>query len=447
MENHAVIRDLGEGLVLRSATIADADALAKFNSEIHGNQETKQPDERVGAWTRDLLAVPHPTFKPGDFTIVEDTRTGKVVSSLNLIAQSWSYAGISFPVGRPELVGTDPEYRNRGLIRAQFEVIHQWSAARGHKLQAITGIPYYYRLFGYEMALDLDGGRAGYAVHVPKLKEGEEESYNFRPAQQADWKFVADLYQHASQRYLVQCQRDERLWKYELSGKSANNVNRRAFWIIETLAGEPVGYVGTPSFAWGEMMVAQAYEILPGFSWGEITPAVIRFLVMIGQEHLDKEGKGVQLGAFGFWLGLDHPVYQVARDRLPRVRTPYAWYLRITDLPDFLRLLSPVLEERLSRSLLVGYSGEMKITFYRDGLRMVFEKGKLNTVEPWRPEPEGYSGNAAFPGLTFLQLLFGFRSLEELRFAFPDCWVNGDQNRCLLEALFPKHLSVVWPVD
>ena len=34
-------------------------------------------------------------------------------------------------VGRPEAVGTRPEYRRRGLVRAQFEVIHAWSAERG----------------------------------------------------------------------------------------------------------------------------------------------------------------------------------------------------------------------------------------------------------------------------------------------------------------------------
>jgi hypothetical protein len=53
---------------------------------------------------------------------------------------------------------------------------------RGHKVQAITGIPYYYRLFGYEMALDLAGRRFGFEANVPKLKDGEEEPYRIRPA-------------------------------------------------------------------------------------------------------------------------------------------------------------------------------------------------------------------------------------------------------------------------
>ncbi len=99
---------------------------------------------------------------------------------MNLIPQTWTYAGIPFKVGRPELVGTLPEYRNRGLVRRQFDIIHQWSAEQGEKVQVITGIPYYYRLFGYEMAMNLGGGRAGFPTHIPRLKEGEAEPYHIR---------------------------------------------------------------------------------------------------------------------------------------------------------------------------------------------------------------------------------------------------------------------------
>jgi len=112
------LRDLGDGLVLRRATREDADALVAFNSMIHRRPGTSEPDVGIAAWTHDLVARPHPTTGPGDFTVVEDTRTSQIVSSLCLISQTWSYAGISFGVGRPELVGTLPEYRRRGLQRA-----------------------------------------------------------------------------------------------------------------------------------------------------------------------------------------------------------------------------------------------------------------------------------------------------------------------------------------
>jgi hypothetical protein len=39
------------------------------------------------------------------------------------------------------------------VIKAQMDVLHAWSRERGHLMQAIAGIPYYYRRFGCEMAV------------------------------------------------------------------------------------------------------------------------------------------------------------------------------------------------------------------------------------------------------------------------------------------------------
>jgi len=51
-----------------------------------------------------------------------------------------------------------------------------------------------------------------------------------------------------------------------------------------------------------------------------------------------------------------------------------------------------------------------------------------------------------FPDLTFLQLLFGFRALAELEAAFPDCIVRTNEARALLDALFLRTPSDVWPL-
>ncbi|OGO73205.1 MAG: hypothetical protein A2Z49_09805 [Chloroflexi bacterium RBG_19FT_COMBO_56_12] len=443
--SQGTLRDLGDGLVLRRANPTDVEELSEFNGKLHGDNE---PDaRRVAAWTRDLFEKPHPTYEVGDFTIVEDTRSGKIVSSMNLISQTWSYGGIEFGVGRPELVGTHADYRNRGLVRAQFEAVHQWSAERGEPLQAITGIPYYYRLFGYEMAVNLDGGRAGYTVHVPRLKEDEKESYAIRPALLADIPFMMELYELGSNRSLLACRRDAAVWQYEVGGKSAENVNRCVLFIVEDLAGQPLAFFGTPPFTWGDMLPAQIYEVKPGVSWNAVTPAVIRFLEKRHAELSALQEHPKLFGSFGFWLGEDHPVYHVIPHRLPFTRKPYAWYLRVPDLPAFIRKIAPVLESRLEASYIPGYTGETRLTFYNGGLRLAFENGKLSAAEQYQPTPVGHEGDAAFPELTFLQLLFGYRSLDELRTAFPDCWTWKDDAYVLLNTLFPRQPSQIWPVS
>lgn len=444
-------RDLGGGLRLRRSTRADADALADFNSRIHSDDGWDVPDARLGAWTRDLLTRPHPTFHSDDFTIVEETATGKIVSSMNLISQTWAYEGIHFPVGRPELVGTLPEYRNRGLVRAQFDLVHQWSAERGEMVQGITGIPYYYRLFGYEMTLNLGGGRAGFLTHVPRLKDGQPEPYRVRLAQEADLPFWAETYAQGSRRNMITCDWDETLLRCELKDKSHENVNRMEMRIIESAEGERVGILTHSFFNWGTMMPASVYELRPGMSWAAVTPSVVRYLAAQGQQYAQGPQYGKEplppFDSFGFWLGEAHPVYEVLGNRLPRISPPYAWFIRVPDLAGFLRHIAPALEARLAASPMTGHSGETKISFYRDGLRLVFEKGRLATVEPWKPTPQGHSGEAAFPGLTFLQLLFGYRSLDDLKNAFVDCWANNDEHSPLLRALFPRKPSDVWPIS
>jgi hypothetical protein len=428
---------------LRRASKEDAEALADFNGRVHSDAGWDKPDARIAAWTRDLLALPHPTLTPRDFTIVEETSTKRIVSTLNLIPQMWSYEGIEFAVGRPELVGTLPEFRNRGLVRAQFEEIHKWCEERGYLVQTITGIPYYYRQFGYEMGLELGGGRVGFEPILPTLEEGEAEAFIVRPAKENDIPFLMKVYAHARKRSLITTHRDENIWRYELTGKSEKNVNREVFNIIESADGEPVGYVAHPHFTWNLGVVAFEYELAPGVSWLEVTPPVMRYLLATSKEYAKRDNQPVERRTgIAFWHGAEHPVYEVFCEQLPRVRASYAWYVRVPDLADFVCRIAPVLEERLAASHIPGYSGTLMLNFYRDGLKLVFEKGKLKEASRYKPA-SGMHSDLGFPDLTFLQLLFGYRSLEELRANYADCYAENWQSHYVLTTLFPKKPSSV----
>lgn len=433
-----IIKELGAGLILRRSWPEDANALAAFCGEIH-SEVPGESDPLVAAWTHDLLTRPHPRFHHDDFTVIEEAATGRIISTLNLISQTWTYEGIPFDVGRPELVGTLPEFRNRGLIRLQFEEIHRWSAERNELVQAITGIPFYYRLFGYEMAIDLDGSRCGFEINVPALPAGQNEPCSFRPANEADLPFIAAVYRDGCKRYPIACVRDEEIWRYELQGRS--EIVTQPLLIMERADGEPVGVVRHLPRLGRRGITVTLYELKSGASWLELTPAVIRYMWKTGQEYARLQGN--PCNAFNFALGESHPVYQVFRQRLPQIQQSYAWYVRVGDLPRFLKHVAPALEMRLAESLACGYTGKVHVSFYRSGLRMAFEQGRLVGVDPWMPGPRELEGDIAFPGLTFLQLLFGYRSLDELSSAFPDCWTNSNETRALMDAMFPKRSSQV----
>ena len=166
-----------------------------------------------------------------------------------------------------------------------------------------------------------------------------------------------------------------------------------------------------------------------------------------GSRYLWEKGKSLKkegdrpVTMFGFALGTHHPAYEVLRHRLPRLMPPYAWYIRVPDLPAFIKHIAPVLEKNIARSLIPNHTGEIKLGFYRGGLRLVFEQGRLTTVENWNSTPSG-DGDAAFPNLTFFELVFGLHTLDELTAAHPDCWYdNRDDVRVLLSTLFPKQPS------
>jgi ribosomal protein S18 acetylase RimI-like enzyme len=441
-----IIEDLGDGLVLRSATPADAEALADFNSRVHSDEGWDHPEDFIYHWTHDLLTRPHPTVKPADFLIVEDTRRKLIASTMNLIPQTWTYAGIPFGVGRPEVVATHPEYRRRGLVRRQFEVVHRWSAERGHLVQAITGIPWYYRQFGYEMAVELSGGRRCYAPLIPALKEGQEEPFRLRKATEADIPFLADLYNRSLSRHLLACPRDEALWRLELGGRSPQASFRVD--IFETPAGEPVGFAFGPEMMWGAALPIWWFEVAPGHNWQAVANSALRAFKVIGEERLKKQAPEKTFEQVYFVLGSQHPLYQVIPQRMQEFTEPYAWYLRVPDLPAFLRGIAPALEARLGASYLPGYTGDLMINFYRSGVRLLFEQGVLTAVETWQPATD-HRGHVAFPDRTFTQMLFGYRSLDELEAAFPDCWVDRDSpdKGVLARILFPKQPSSIWAVQ
>jgi len=132
--------------------------------------------------------------------------------------------------------------------------------------------------------------------------------------------------------------------------------------------------------------------------------------------------------------------------------------VRVPDVPGLLAAVALALERRLSASACAVHTGTLTLGFFRDGVRLSFERGALTKVEAWAPPVAvqgiefGRSSNdprrplAMFPDLTFLQLLFGLRSLEALEAAFPDCVVRTQEARALLQALFPRSPSDVWPV-
>lgn len=124
--------DLGNGLVRRWSTATDEEKIGQCLAIVFRPGPDKPLNQGVINETQVMFSANFPLMGPGDWALVEDTTLPErpVVACLCCWSHCWSYGGIPFGVGRPEMVATRPEYRKRGLIRALFEMFHARSAAR-----------------------------------------------------------------------------------------------------------------------------------------------------------------------------------------------------------------------------------------------------------------------------------------------------------------------------
>lgn len=430
--------DLGDRLLLRWANEDDIDELAQFNIKIHSS-DSRSPQLWLGNWTRDLMTGTHPTTKASDFTVVVDQNKGsKIVSSLNLISQTWTYDGIPFPVGRIELVGTDPDYRRRGLVRRQMEVIHDLSSKKDELIQAITGIPWYYRQFGYEMALNLSGGRNYYWNHYEGNKTPQDQKYSLRPAVEDDIPLLDHLYSIHCAQSMITCARETTDWKYGITTADKESPGAFRCQIVEDSDGKVAAYAEIRQLGTG--YIVREFGVHERESWYEIGHFLVQKLKSEA-EILNKDRDEPITNVY-FNLGEDHPIYQALEKKLGSPSKPYAWYIRVPNLALFLEHISTVFEKRLASSVMAKYSGNLNLNFYKYALGLKFEQGKFLGASPYKAET-WEDADAAFPDLTFYQLLFGYRSFDELDYAFADCIAVKDDTAVLLNCLFPRRPSDV----
>jgi Acetyltransferase (GNAT) domain len=436
---------VGAGLVLRTARAGDAEQLAEFNASVHADDTI--PGEALAEWTLELFEIPPPGFRAeDDIVVVEDTASGRLVSSLCLIPQTWSYAGVPTSVGQPELVGTHPDYRRRGLVRVQFEAIHARSAELGQQWQIIGGIPWYYRQFGYSYALDLPPfptwrwGRT-----LPERPDG----FTLRPAVEADVPFLARLDEAAATRPWLCCLRGVDGMTYEVTRRPGALPTGRVLVVEESPPGaphgavEPIGCVVHSSRVRHGRVHLWILELVAGRNWLEPTAAVLAHVAAWGAEHPDGPATGVTL-----LMPDGHPARRCVSTRLEQpVGSPYGLYVRVPDLPEFLRAVAPALDARVESSPAVGFCGELTIDLFTERLELRFDTGRLVAVERVvAPEGTEDSVDLRMPHEAVLHLLLGNRSLAEVGDGFADCAVGTDRGGLLGEVLFPRMPLTAWTV-
>lgn len=449
-----IIEDLGDGLVMRSAVREDADALAEFCAKVFMDEPLADSSGTgteaywIAEWVRDLLTKPHPTLQHSDIIVVEDQSNNRIVSTTTYMTQTFSYDGVEIEIGRPEIVGTASDYRNRGLIRKQFDLMHRWADERGHLVQIIDGIPSYYRQFGYEYAIQNVGGRYALIQSFPSWGDGDERPFHLREPSPDDVPFITRLLQESAERSLVSpVYREEEVRYLTFDRNDRSGVCHRTA-ILCKADGEPIGVAMYAMVAPIDEGAILRVEMAEPKYWREATKSFFCEITDLAKKAGDadpdpeREIKRIRQD-----MQPDHPIYIFDDGALgTRPERQYGWYVRVPDIAAFLQKIAPALEARIESSLHARITGDVEIRVDRDRIVISFEDGKITGVENQTAVHRenasgGWVASARFPGQTFLPVLFGMRSVSETVSAHTDVNSGSKSSRHMMETLFPKSSS------
>ncbi|MEU0557692.1 GNAT family N-acetyltransferase [Dactylosporangium sp. NPDC006015] len=379
--------ELAGGLVVRAARPADLEQIGVLLAD-RGEPADRQ-DHRLVVEDAD-----------GGFDACGVVVDGdRVVSTATLLDETVVLSGVAIPAGQVELVATDREYEGRGLVRALMGWAHERSAARGHLLQVMIGIPYFYRQFGYQYSIPIPHSRA---VHtVPAMPAG----CAVRVAGPDDIAAMARLQDAVQRAYDVSMPHSPLCWRALVArAGSSQVVVERAGRMIGT------GRVTPPDEG---VVLGEVGATEPD----AVAALLAHAATLAGGEPFSAKDRG----------GLLHPYLA------PPSPEANDYYLRIPDVAALLDHLRPGLSARLRH-----HDGEddVVVSFFRRHVRLRRAGGAVTEVVAGGPMqgPASHGGAGVAPDLVG-PLLFGPHGIEGLAAWHAD--VYPGPNADLMRSLFP----------
>jgi predicted N-acetyltransferase YhbS len=397
-------RPLPDGLVLRPFEPRDLQQVGELLAE-RGDADDAV-DHR--------LVVEDPDAGPASCAVVVDG--DRVVSTALLLDESvrvgraGAAGTVTLPAGQVELVATGTAHEGRGLVRALMGWAHERSAERGHLLGVMIGIPYFYRLFGYEYAVDIPP--------APRLTGVPEApgTGRLRPATAADLPAVVRLQDAAQAGADVAVPHSVPRWRWLLA-RDGTTV-----WVVER-DGEVVA-TGRASDPDEGLLLAEA-AAADRAAAADLVAALAA--TASGQPVAVQRRPG--------------PVADVCAP-LWAEPSPLAeqYYVRLPDPAAVLQALRPLLWQRHLASGLDREGRDLVVSTYRRHYRLPQLADGFGPVQVGGPmQAPGAAGGLGCAPDFLAALLLGPRGMQGLKRIRPDVYPGGDPE--WFEALFPPLTS------
>ncbi|GAA1290598.1 GNAT family N-acetyltransferase [Saccharothrix xinjiangensis] len=380
---------LSDGLVLRTARPEDLERIGELLAD------RGEPEDAVDH----RLVVEDPDAGWEACAVVVDG--DRVVSTATLLDEALVLGGVEIPAGQVELVATDRDYEGRGAVRALMGWAHERAASRGHLVNVMIGIPYFYRQFGYTYAIPQAATR-----EVTGVPGGG--GHALREATADDIPVMARLQDAEQARFDLRMPHSAPLWRWLVARDGSTG------WLVER-DGAPVatGRTTPPDEGVRLAEVAAVDEA-----------AAHALLALTGATEVTERPGTVAGAALEPFLA-------------PAKAEANSYYVRVPDPVALLEHLRPVFGARLAASeRFADEEGEVVLSFYRSHVRMPFGRGEVGPVAVGGTmQAPGAAGGAGVAPDLLASLLFGPHGIEGLTARHPDVYPGPNDE--LMRVLFP----------
>lgn len=408
-------RDLGSGLLLRNASAHDVPEILDMIEDVF----SKEIIASIRPWFDK-----HPNISFDDVFIVEDTRTGQIVSHVIQLRGSWILDGLEIPMMQMEVVGTREQYRHQGFIKEISTAYDERAAEIKPVFQAVAGIPYFYRELGYEYAVPMESGFYIAPSLIPSLPEGKDEVITISETDSTTFHEWLEFRKSLLPR---------RTW---LKGLGVEDFGYHSFEECRPrnesftfcLVKEGDEVVGVFYYMWSEEDYLEVGELY--LSDFKHIDAVLRFI----------RDLSVRLGGVAFEIRPPNQpeLYDYMKSRArSNPAGQYMWYVKIPSVPRFLLTLKEHVRMRLQHTEYEKYSGELTLTNYKEGFTLHFQNGHLLDVTPNASRDYEQYYDLRLPKGPMVKLLMGHSTFDELKQYDPDIQCKAIK-RPFVRALFPK---------
>ena len=375
-------------------------------------------DEDVRSITRRFVEH-HPEMNKEHFFVVK--HGNRAVAGLLLVPQVWKLGEVELKVAEMGCVGTDPEHRRKGVQWILNNEFDKYSRENGFDLCALAGIPYFYRQFGYQYAVELDYSTELKVEELPEMDTGiKVEKFEETHIDVAD-----EILRKTQERYLVKSVRTKGIWRMQQTTGTYGGEPYEAD--VFTREEEIAGYCRYVIDEEKKTINIKELGISENASAEEIAAAIRK--------------QASEKGLTELKTGLSHmdefSRYLISRGA--KTNRPYAWQVKIIDLPGYISKIKPVLEQRIENSEYMGLSRDITINFWKYAVKMKIEEGKIVSIERTFGEKDRTIGLNPY---AFMKLALGYKSRMELEKMYPDFRVQGNLGG-LIDVMFPKQSSYI----